>query len=111
MTHKEEAILYDVLVKHDLGKGVPYRILLDAKKEWFKALTSNTVPTYVAMREDAREHLFDAVDSIREAVSLYAHDADVDDRSLTDVLETAAQCIEELNNWAIKLSAAFKRDF
>lgn len=110
MTHKEEAILYDVLVKHDLGKGVPYRILLDAKKAWFQEQTSNTVPTYVAMREDAREHLFDAVDSIREAVSLYAHDADVDDRSLTEALETAARCIDELNDWAFKLSVAFKKD-
>lgn len=110
MTHKEEAILYDVLVKHDLGNGAPYRILLDAKKAWFQEQTSYTLPDYVMLREDARTHLFDAIDSIREAVSLYAHDADVDDRSLTEALETAAQCIDELNDWEFKLSVAFKKD-
>lgn len=110
MTHKEEAILYDVLVKHDLGKGVPYRILLDAKKAWFQEQTSYTLPDYEMLREDARTHLFDAIDSIREAVSLYAHDANVDDTSLTNAMETAARGIDELNDLAFKLSVAFKKD-
>lgn len=108
MTHQEEAILFEVLDKHGIGKSEIYKILHDTKMAIYGKQCESEEPTVSDLKEEARRRLFVAIDLLKFATEKYAAEAlNSCDCAWADNLKGVARLGEDINWQAYAIEEAF----
>lgn len=108
MTHQEEALLFEVLVKNGISKSEIYKILHDTKMAIYKEQCETEEPTISNLKAEARRYLFAAIDLLKFATEKYAAEAlNSCDCAWADNLKGVARLVEDINWQAYAIDEAF----
>ena len=108
MTHQEEALLFEVLVKNGISKSEIYRILHDTKMAIYKEQCEAEEPTVSDLKEEARRHLFAAIDLLKLATEKYATEAlNSCDLAWSANMKNVARLVKDINWEAYEIDEAF----
>ena len=108
MTHQEEALLFEVLVKNGISKSEIYKILHDTKMAIYKEQCEAEEPTTSDLKKEARQNLYAAIDLLKLATEKYATKAlNSCDLAWSANMKNVARLVKDINGKAYEVDEAF----
>lgn len=108
MTHQEEALLFEVLVKNGISKSEIYKILHDTKMAIYEKQCETEEPTISDLKEEARQYLFAAIDLLKLATEKYAAEAlNSCDLAWSANMKNVGRLVKDINWKAYEIDEAF----